>query len=95
MAGYKQNNQFNEKDSLQDILIAEKEVVKMYTTAVTEADGNRVFSALKTAWEGAVGDQHGVYELMKKNGYYEPQVADKSIIDREKDTFKKAANGLE
>ncbi|MCQ2399527.1 MAG: spore coat protein [Clostridia bacterium] len=94
MAGYKQSTQLNEKDSLQDMLNIEKEVVKLYTTALTEADGAKVRSAFKTSWETATNDQFGVYRLMKKSGYYQPAVADKAVIDRQKDTFSKVVGDL-
>lgn len=94
MAGFKQRTQLNEQDSLQDMLNLEKEVVKLYTTAVTEADGSKVRQAFKWGLDGALFDQYEVYGVMKKSGYYQPAVADKGVIDRQKDKFCKAVGEL-
>ena len=94
MAGYKQNNQLNEKDSLQDMLELEKSVVKMYVTAVTEAANKPVRSAIKSLLTESADDQYEIFKLMRDNGYYEPAPADKAVIDRDKDTFKKAQTEL-
>ena len=94
MAGYKQKNQLNEKVALQDMLATEKEAVKMYSTAITEASTTKVRSLLKSSWQDAVSDQYGVFTLMEELGYYEPAPADKTVIDRQKDTFKKVASSL-
>lgn len=37
----KQQIQLNEKDSLQDMLNLEKEIVKLYSTALTEGNGSK------------------------------------------------------
>jgi spore coat protein CotF len=94
MSGYKQKNQLNEKVALQDMLATEKEVVKMYSTALTESSTSKVRSIFKSSWQDAVADQYGVFTLMSELGYYEPAPADKTVIDKQKDNFKKVANSL-
>lgn len=94
MSGYKQKNQLNEKVSLQDILATEKEMVKMYSTAMTESNCKPVRTLLKNSWQEVVNDQYGVYKLMSDLGYYETTPADKSVIDKQRDTFKKVAGSL-
>ncbi len=94
MAGYKQNNQLNEKDSLQDMLELEKSVVKTYVTAMTESSNKPVRAAIKSLLQDCADDQYAVFNIMKENGYYEPAPADKAVVDREKDTFTKISPTL-
>ena len=94
MASQKQNNQLNEKNTLQDLLFVEKEMVKMYSTAITESCGNKVRSAIKTGLTTAIGDQYAVFNLMNELGYYEPAPADKAVIDKQKDKFEKIASAF-
>ena len=40
-------------------------------------------------------EQYGVFETMQKNGYYEVQPADKTVIDEKINTFSKTLKNLE
>ena len=90
----KQQNQLNEKDSLQDMLMAEKAMVKMYSTALTEASGKTVRTVLKNGFNECVTDQHGLFKTMSDCGYYEPAPADKAVIDKQRDAFIKVSDML-
>lgn len=87
MNGYKAEITLNEKDSLTDILIMEKELVKQYATAITEGASRGYRSVVKNNMETAVQDQFSVFTVMNKQGLYEVQPADKPIMDKQKQTF--------
>ncbi len=87
MENYKSKITLNEKDSLTDILMAEKELVKMYAQAMTEGAGKPFRSAVKSNMDGAIGDQFAVFTAMNKNGLYETTPADKAEIDKSKETY--------
>lgn len=87
MNGYKAEITLNEKDSLTDILIMEKELVKQYATAITEGASRGYRSVVKNNMETAVQDQFSVFTVMNKQGLYEVQPADKTIMDKQKQTF--------
>lgn len=87
MNGYKAEITLNEKDSLTDILIMEKELVKQYATAITEGASRGYRSVVKNNMETAVQDQFSVFTVMNKQGLYEVQPADKAIMDKQKQTF--------
>ena len=94
MAICKKENQLNEKDSLQDMLLLEKALAKIYVTALTESSGKSVRSALKNGLTSTLNTQSSVYKTMNKCGYYEPAPADKSVIDNKKETFEKVLTTL-
>ncbi len=94
MAICKKENQLNEKDSLQDMLLLEKSLAKIYVTALTEASGKSVRSTLKNGLTSTLNTQFSVYKTMNECGYYEPAPADKAVIDTKKETFEKVLNTL-
>lgn len=91
----KNENILNEKDALYDILTGEKNLVKLYGSAMTEASGKDVRKAVKANMFETAEEQYSVFEVMQKNGYYEVQPADKAIIDEKISTFSKTLKGLE
>ncbi len=78
-----------EKDVLTDILTGEKDLVKLYSTAMTEASGKDVRRVLKTNMNETAEGQYAVFCKMKASGYYEPKPADKAMIDEKADSFAK------
>ena len=85
----KNETYLTEKDALTDILTGEKDLVKLYSTAMTEASGKDVRKILKTNMFETAEDQYTVFCKMQQSGYYEPKPADKAIIDEKVDTFSK------
>lgn len=78
----------NEKDSLQDILNVEKQIMGLYGTAISEATTKNMRSLLKAnLWETAE-DQFSVFEAMKQNDYYQVVPASKAVMDEQADKFK-------
>ena len=87
MDNYKSRITLNEKDSFTDILMAEKELVKIYAEAITEGAGRSFRSTVKSNMEGAVADQFAVFTAMSKQGLYETKPAPKQATDETKQTF--------
>ena len=94
MTGYKRETALNEKDSLQDMLNLEKEIVKIYATALTEGSGKTFRTLIKNGFISSSQDQFEVFKTMSDQGYYEVAPADKSVIDKEKAKFKKVKESL-
>lgn len=84
----KQQIQLNEKDSLQDMLNLEKEIVKLYSTAPTEGNGSKFRTMVKNHLVDSANDQFEVFTQMAENNYYEVKPADKAVIDEQKANFK-------
>ena len=94
MKGYKAEITLNEKDSLTDLLIMEKELVKLYAGAVTEGASRGYRSVVKNNMETAVQDQFSVFSTMSKQGLYETKPADKGVMDQKKQTFSEELSQL-
>lgn len=95
MSNYKQDITLNEKDSLTDILMAEKELVKLYAGAMTEGSSKAFRQAIKSNLDTAVADQYTVFNTMSKQGLYEVKPADKSVMDQQKQTFTEQLNQMQ
>lgn len=95
MPSPKQKNQLNEKDTLTDMLLIEKSLVKVYATALTEAATKNVRTTFKNNFTGATSDQYNLFCTMSESGYYEPAPADKAVVDKQKDTFETVKKQLQ
>lgn len=84
----------NERDSLQDMLEAEKQLMSLYATALFEGSTKSVRNCLSENLIAVAEDQYCIFNQMKSRGYYEPQPANKSMIDTATDTYKKQKNSL-
>ncbi len=86
----KKQNSLTEKDVLTDILTGEKDLVKLYSTSLTEASGKDVRKTLKANMSETAEDQYSIFCQMKTSGYYQPQPADKTMIDQKIESFSKS-----
>lgn len=77
----------NEKDSLSDILIQEKDIIKLYGTFLPEGSTPEIRSILKSNMETVSKQQFQVFEAMKTKGYYKIKDADQNEINQTKSTF--------
>ena len=82
-------NSLNEKDCLQDMLTVEKNLVKVYSTVMTEGVSKGFRTTVKNHWNQAVEDQADVYFMMTDDGYAEVQSAPEKTLSEEKNKFKK------
>lgn len=90
----KRQTQLNEKDSLQDMLNLEKEIVKMYSVALTEGNEAKFRSTVKSHLVDSANDQFTIFTQMAENDYYQVKPADKAVIDEQKANFKQVLNQL-
>ena len=84
----------NERDSLQDILESEKQLMGLYATALFEGSTKAVRKNFSTHLMGVAENQFLVFTQMSTRGYYEPKPANKTMIDEATSAFKKQKNSL-
>ncbi len=84
----------NEKDTLQDLLESEKQLMALYTTVLYESGTNAVRKNVSTNLLGVAENQFNLFTQMQSRGYYEPQPAKKAMIDEANATFKKQKKEL-
>ena len=84
----------NEKDTLQDLLESEKQLMALYTTALYEGSTASVRKNMSTNLLGVAENQFCLFTQMQTRGYYEPQPAKKAMIDEANATFKKQKKDL-
>ena len=91
---YKSDVTLNEKDSLQDMLNLEKNMVKVYSTIMTEGVSKGFRTTVKNHWNETVEDQAEVYFMMTDKGYTEVQSAPETTLSKEKNKFMKIKSQL-
>ena len=84
----------NEKDTLQDLLESEKQLMTIYTTAIFEGSTTAVRKNFSTNLLGVAENQFSLFQQMQSRGYYEPQPAKKAMIDQANATYKKQKKEL-
>ena len=87
-------NLLNEKDSLQDLIMQEKEILKLYGTFISEGSGNEIRKIMQEHFVATAHDQFKIYEDMKKRKYYDPKSAMPEDIIEAKKTFAKMETEL-
>ncbi|MGN0823072.1 MAG: spore coat protein [Candidatus Gallimonas sp.] len=90
----KQEITLNEKDALQDMLDAEKQLLAYYTAALTEGSSKSFRKEILKRYAESAEDQFLVFEQMLSRGYYETQPAQKPMIDEKAETFSKVRKQL-
>lgn len=84
----------NEKDTLQDMLDSEKQLMEIYTTALFEGSTKAARKNFSTNLLGVAENQFCLFTQMQSRGYYEPQPANKKMIDEANSMFKKQKSCL-
>lgn len=84
----------NERDTLQDMLEAEKQLMSLYTVALIEGSTKSVRKNFSTNLLAVAENQYNIFVQMQTRGYYEPVPAQKKMIDTANDTFKKQKKTL-
>ena len=84
----------NEKDALQDMLESEKQLMTIYTTALFEGSTKSMRKNFSSNLIGVADNQYTLFTQMSARGYYQPQPANKNLIDTANETFKKQKNQL-
>lgn len=91
---YRADITLNEKDSLQDMLNLEKEVVKTYSAAMTEGASKGFRTLIKSHWNESAETQMNVFLLMTELGYAKVESAPEDVLSQEKSKFSKVLNQL-
>ncbi len=94
MADYKAEVTLNEKDTLQDMLNLEKEIVKVYSTAMTEATSKGFRALVQEHWTESANDQLAVFMMMTDHDYARVQSAPETVLSEEKNKFCKVKSQL-
>ncbi len=89
MSNYKADITLNEKDSLQDMLNIEKNMVKIYSTAITEGCSKGFRNLIKENWQTSTDDQMKVFLEMTEKGYYQVESAPETILSEHRNKFSK------
>lgn len=84
----------NEKDALQDLLESEKQLMTIYTTALFEGSTKAMRKNFSTNLMGVADNQYTLFTQMSTRGYYQPQPANKNLIDTANETYKKQKSQL-
>ena len=84
----------NEKDTLQDMLESEKQLMELYTVALFEGSTKTVRKNFSTNLLGVAENQFGLFTQMQSRGYYEQKTEKKAMIDQANCTYKKQKSQL-
>jgi spore coat protein F len=80
----------NEKDSLTDILMQEKEMIKLYGTFLPEGSTSQIRNIMKKNMDVVAQQQYQVFNIMKEKGYYDIKDAENKQINDVKSMFSKS-----
>ncbi len=83
-----------EQDALQDVLEMEKKLMEMYSISLYEGSSKIVRKAFSENLIATASTQYNVFSAMQERGYYEPQPAQKNMVDEVVDKFKKTQKTL-
>ena len=84
----------NEQDALQDMQESEKQLMTIYTTALFEGSTKAMRKNFSTNLMGVADNQYTLFTQMSTRGYYQPQPANKNLIDTANETYKKQKSQL-
>ena len=85
----KQDTTLNEKDALQDMLDAEKQLMNYYSAALTEGSCKSFRKEILKNYTSSADTQFTVFEQMLARGYYDVKPAQKPMIDQKTQIFSK------
>lgn len=94
MNSYKAEVTLNEKDSLTDLLTAEKSLVKLYALCITEGCSQGFRNMVKRHLSDAITDQMDVFLLMTEMGYYRVESAGEEELNKLKKKFSAVSKEL-
>lgn len=83
------SNALTEEEILTDMLNSEKDLVKLYATALTEMTNNRLRTQIKKLLGEVADEQYKIFNTMQEKGYYQVAPAQKQKIDSTLDKFTK------
>ncbi len=87
MPNYKAEITLNERDSMLDMLETEKNLSKVYATALTEGATKGYRERLKSNLNEELNDQLHLFLLMCEEGYYKVNTAPYEQVEEKRETF--------
>ena len=81
----------NEKDSLSDLLMQEKEIIKVYGTFLPEGSTCQLRNILKKNMDVVSQQQYEIFSAMKDKGYYQVNDAETKQINDAKKQYSKSS----
>jgi spore coat protein F len=88
------NNVMGEKEILTDILNTEKDIIKVYSSAVTESSCANMRQVLLRNITQTADDQFNVFNVMVNKGYYQTKDAQDQDVQQAKQTFQQLQSQL-
>lgn len=85
----KMETTLSEKDALQDMLDAEKQLMNYYAAALTEGSCKAFRKEILKNYSSGAECQFSVFEQMLARGYYQIEPAEKTIVEQKAETFSK------
>ncbi len=85
----KMDTTLSEKDALQDMLDAEKQLMNYYSAALTEGSCKSFRKEILKNYSACAETQFAVFEQMLAREYYQVQPAEKMLIDQKTENFSK------
>ena len=79
----------NERDGLMDVLMQEKDIVKVYGAFLTEATDPELRKLLEKHLVAQAKDQYKVFETMRKLNYATPKTVSQTEVEEERKSFEK------
>lgn len=80
----------SERDAVNDLLIQEKEMIKVYGTYLPEGSTSQLRNILKKNMDVISQQQYEVFTAMKSKGYYKVNEAEDQQIDQTKKKYSKS-----
>lgn len=88
------NNIMGEKEILHDLLNTEKEIIKTYSTAVTESSCANMRQLLLRNITQVSDDQFNIFNTMVNKGYYQKKDAQDQDVQQAKQKFQQLQSQL-
>jgi spore coat protein F len=88
------NNPMGEKEILNDLLNTEKEIMKLYSSAVTESSCPNMRQVLMRNITQTADDQFNIFNIMVNKGYYQKKDAQEQDVQQAKQKFQQMQSQL-
>lgn len=90
----KKDIMLSEKDALQDMLDAEKQLMNYYSAALTEGSCKAFRKEILKNYSSGAETQFAVFEQMLSRGYYVVQPAEQQLVAQKAESFSKIKKQL-
>lgn len=94
MANYKAEITLNERDSMLDVLSLEKQMVKTYSTAITEGTSKGFRKIIGENLELTIDDQFSTFMMSCEYDHARVESAEMEVIKKEKHRFENLGKEL-